>query len=40
MLLAVMDQVAALAKRPEVARAIVGRVVIEMGRGQHHLGDR
>lgn len=38
MLLTVIDQMAALAKRLEVFRAIVRRIVIEVGRRKNHLG--
>jgi hypothetical protein len=36
MLLAVVDHVAALAERLEIAAAVVGWIVIEMGRCERH----
>ena len=37
-LVAVMDHMTSLAERREIARMIVGGVVVEMGAGQHHAG--
>ena len=36
---AVVQEVAALAQAPQIGEPVVGRVVVQVGRGQHHAGD-